>query len=117
MKTIKRKSRKSRKTRKYKGGGFFIDYFTKHGKEQRLIDECNKKNIDCTKKNLSITDKEKCDCTVGYGLEKLTSNLYCNPIIINGKQQCSTHNIVKVGTQVNKAQFWYKNLIQPFNWN
>lgn len=105
-KTKQKNKRNYTRKRIQKGYGFF-DYFTKHGREQRLIDECDRKN------NICMTTGN-CDCTVGFGLEKLSSKLYCNKINVNGQNKCVTPSFAKVGVAADKASFWYKNLIQPF---
>jgi hypothetical protein len=106
-KTKRNRTKRNRTKRNKKGGGFF-DYFTKHGREQMLINECKEKNDICQRTG-------NCDCTVGSGLQRLTSNVYCNKVEKNNKTSCETPKISKYGVEVDKSLFWYKYLIKPFS--
>jgi hypothetical protein len=100
-----------RKSRKQRGGNLFFDYFTKHGREQRLIRECAKKNDTC------VANQEKCDCTVGFGLERWGSDMYCKKKVnMDGAKRCVTPDLAKVGTGVDTGVFWYDWIVKPLKW-
>ena len=101
----KRKRRKSKYSRK-RGGLFGLsEGERKVARMNKLIDECKKKNEICQKNQVN-QKINKCDCAVGWGLQKTTGSMYCKQEIDNNKTpsiSCKTPASTKVGVKVNKA--------------
>jgi len=108
----KRNTRRNRRNRKLQKGGFFkffTKYFTKYGREQKLIDECTQKNQAC------IKDQVNCNCKVGMLLEKVMSSAYCkekNIVNPDGStsKRCYTPPITQTATNIQKKRTWLEPL-------
>lgn len=100
------KRRKRAKRKKQTGGGFF-DYFTRYGRQQMLFDECDKKDAKCQ------INPNNCDCTVGIGLQKLSSNSYC----IKKNNRCVKNKTAQSVVDATNKIRWVDFFLKGFSFN